>query len=391
MHASGYARVPITEFNNADALQYRKWRNFRKLVLRQGNPDTAGWELEDFSPSDEVFKKYLAAGRAMADFSTFRPGATAEMKELAGLRNEIAGYVEDMNRFMPRYDHFLAPVFLEWSRSSRKIFSLTSKIQQAFENVDLGEATWRNIPLPFRSFAIEFAEPMVGEIFDQQVFVHGVIVADVVIAERESLIMLPLITKEKNRTVEMYSSGVRTVIDDAQKSVKHLLRASQVAGRFVMGEAGNFMDPALNPLPIPFDLDAPIVSGEDKLTDRLAQTVARTCAYLVADSHASRLSANIEKGDQVRDGASESITDPEEIFLVGDAVGSLEDEVGVAKSMRRYLTQRASPKRHPVRKHFRRPPGSPPDAPKTIEVKAQWRGKIPNEGELPIVSTRKID
>lgn len=374
--AAYIASLPLNQsrrISQADVRELSKWRSLRKLILAQGNPNSPEWHYSDFS----------------ADPSSTAKTFGLHYPELKG-RERVE--VDELVVKSLMQDYSFPSAILEWSRSSRKIFSISKRMMETFENADYSKTAWQNIPLPFRAFAIELPEPLEFSGRESVGYIEAVIVADMVFEGKNMIMMLPIVTTEKNKTQETYSSTLRSILDDRNRSRKHALRAFSAVMQVtedLSKEKKALVGLGVNSIHLEESIER---SDDNEAINRLRKIVAGMSAYLVSGS-ATSVSHERPVSDSSRlPVIQEGITNPDEVFLIGNAGASVtSDEGGAAESIQRYLAQRSSPKRHPVRKHFRRPPGSAPDAPKTVEVKAQWRGKAPPEGELPIVNPRKVD
>jgi len=71
---------------------------------------------------------------------------------------------EEDSPFSTQYRQFSTVPYsvLDWVSNSRRVFSLSSQMQHAFENISVGQFSSDDVRLPFGSFIIELAEPIIS-------------------------------------------------------------------------------------------------------------------------------------------------------------------------------------------------------------------------------------
>jgi len=280
----------------------------------------------------------------------------------------------------------IAPyIIAEWTRSSRRIFTLDGALQDLLACTSLERTCWGDVTWPFDSFAVELANPIEesGELYDTIVVTRS----HAEINRQRNDFLLFTILNRKLRSVRPIQAKDRKLF------ARYLKRKDIDAYLKRMGSAVQFLQS------VPFEgftlrfpdirhqfvttmikslLDKQKLPGynsehsSDALYDAAAHIVIGLCLYLTTLTPKDRRDV-VRKNPQPQ---NKNTPDSKAIFLESDVMHVKSLHVITEEEQKLFREIATSSDRSDVRAHFRRghwrrAPGSgdDPDAPKIVHVR----------------------
>lgn len=358
---SEYARqVPRAELE-----RFRMWRKFRRTVLNQNvmELEWEDWILDLSHPHFEIMRRCY-----------------------------------DMLALFPLE-------FFEWSRMSRRVFSIPQEEQYLFEIATMPDIRWRDVTWPFASYMIELATPILLVESDTEYWCSHVLVSRLGAKEddKQHAIRIRLLTNRGARpfyTHKQRKTVLAALKDDDEVRVMQVMQSS-FAGLL----DDNLMQGTLEFYLFDTRSDSPdsLVHLEDESLARRLQTphasdfnrflvemgpgaqeglmrvtriVVGFCLWLDSLGPSPRLMWQRRKPGRTYAGAPGIIT--QEINICKIIGRGVIDPARYSASAKK-LKGQGFVRPHWRRQHWKRPAYTPPEHPKTIRVPA----KLINEDLVP--------